>query len=189
MKVFYHITEAINYSRHLKILRCKEFKWQDSFNFCSWVLLHYTWQDNKMWSQLNIIDNILLSKCWGIKVVLHSVNFRPWRFFCWSLKKDCCDNIEITLEKTSKSKCDINFFEISLPLHRCLLGKFSFIFGGCSWYSFVVMMIFTLFIAINLLQYINLRSSLSGNVLEKMYSLYIRKTPRKTNVLNLNFFR
>ena len=107
-----------------------------------------------------------------------SVNFRPWRFFCWSLKKNCRDNIEITLGKTFRLKCDINFFEITLPPHRSLLGNLSFVFGGCSWYSFIVIMIFTLFIIINL------RSILPGDVLEKMYSLYIRKTPRKTNVLS-----
>ena len=144
-----------------------------------------------MWSQLNIMDNILLSKCCrlGINAVFHSVYFRSWRFFCWSLKKSCCDNIEITLGKTFKLKSDINFFEITLLPHRCHLGNFSFIFGGCSWYSFVVMMIFTLRIVINLLQYINLRSNLPGDILEKMYSLYIWKTPRKTKVLSLNFFR
>ena len=36
----------------------------------------------QMWSQLNIIDNIILSKFWGIKTVFHSVNFCPRRFFC-----------------------------------------------------------------------------------------------------------
>ena len=54
--------------------------------------------------------------------------------------------------KTFKLKCDINFFEITLHPHRCLLENFPFIFGGCSWYSFGVMMIFILFIVINLFQ-------------------------------------
>ena len=141
-----------NYIRHLKILHCREFYWWDSFNFCSWVLLYYTWQDIKMWSQLNIVDNILLSKCWRIKAVFHSVNFCLWRFFCWSLQKSFCDNIKITLGTTFKLKCHINSFEITLPPNRCLLENFLFIFGGCSWYSFVLMMIFTFFIVINLFQ-------------------------------------
>ena len=80
------------------------------------------------------------------KAVSHSVNFRPWRFFCWSLRKICCNNIGITLRETFTWKCDINFFEITLHHHRCVHGNFSFVFGGCSWYSFVVMMIFILFI-------------------------------------------
>ena len=90
---FLHIIQVIDYRRHLKILHRREFKWRYSFNFCSWVLLYYTWQDNKMWLKLNIIDKILVSKCWGIKEVFHSVNFRTWRFFCRPLKKGCCDII------------------------------------------------------------------------------------------------
>ena len=113
--------------------------------------------------------------------------FSSLEIFLLKFEKSCCDNIEITLGKTFKLKCDINFFEITLPPHRCLHGNFPIIFGGCSLYSFVVM-IFILFIVINLFEEINLRSSLSGNVLEKMYSLYILKTPRKTNVLTLTFF-
>ena len=41
------------------------------------------------------------------------------------------------------SKCDINYFEITLPRHSCLLANLSIIVEDCSWYSFVVMMIFT----------------------------------------------
>ena len=78
--------------------------------------------------------------------VFHSVNFCLWRFFCWSFNKSCWDNVETTLGKTFMWKCDINFFEITLLPHRCLLGNFSFIFGGCSWYSFVAMIIFIRFI-------------------------------------------
>ena len=100
------------------------------------------------------------------------------------MKRSCCDNIEITLGDTFRWKCDINFFEIILSPHRCLFGNLSFIFGGCSWYSFLVIMIFTFFIVISLFQEINLRRILPGDVLEKMYSLYIWKTPRKTNVLS-----
>ena len=35
----------------------------------------------QMWSQLNVIDDILSSKLWGITAVFHSVNFCPRRFF------------------------------------------------------------------------------------------------------------
>ena len=131
-----HNLQAINYSRHLKLLHCREFKWQNTF---SSTLPLYMWQDIKMW-----LDNIL-SKCRGIKAVFHSVNFFPWRFFCWSFEKSCCDNIKTTLTKTFMWKCDTNFFEIMLP-HRCLLGNLLFIFGGIfvPWYSFVVMMLVAL---------------------------------------------
>ena len=44
------------------------------------------------------------------------------------------------------SKCDINLFEIARPPYRCLPGNFSIFVGDCSWYSFVVMMIFILYI-------------------------------------------
>ena len=81
------------------------------------------WQDIKMCEQLNVINNILLSKCWGNKAV-----FRSLRFFCWSLKK--------ALGKTFMWKCDFNFLQVTLPPHRCLIGNFSFIYGGTSWYSF-----------------------------------------------------
>ena len=90
--------------------------------------------------------NILLSKGWGIKAVFHLVNFCLWRFFCWSFKKSCRDNIETTLGKTFMWKCGINFFEITLLPHRCFLRNFSFIFWGCSWHLFVVMIIFICFI-------------------------------------------
>ena len=53
--------------------------------FIQFLLLarfRYMWQDIEMWSQPNIIDNIPLSKFWGIKAVFHSVNFCTWRFFC-----------------------------------------------------------------------------------------------------------
>ena len=137
----------------MKLLHCREFKWPDTFSPL------YMWQDIKMWLQdlwekresLSIIDNIL-SKCWGIKSVFHSVIFFRWRFFCWSFEKRCCDNIKTTLMKTFMWKCDTNFFEITLP-QRCLLGNFLFIFGGIflPWYSFVVMM----FVALLSLIYFN----------------------------------
>ena len=75
------------------------------------------------------------------------------------------------------SKSDSNFFEITRPLHSCLLGNFSIFFGGCSWYSFVVI-IFILYI--DLFRQISLRSSLPGYVLEKRCSFYIRGSPGKT---------
>ena len=87
-------------------------------------VVYYMWQDIKMCKQLNVINNIVLSKCWGNKAVFHSVNLRSLRFFCWSLKK--------TLGRTFMWKCDFNFFQITLPPHSCLLGNFSFIFGGSS---------------------------------------------------------
>ena len=147
-----------------------------------------------MWSQEFLkkarkseYDRLLLSKCWGIEAVFHSVNFHP--FFCWSLKKSCCDNIETTLRKIFLWKCDISFFEITLPPHRCLLGNLSFTLRGHSWCLFVVMMIFIPFIVIDLFQSINLRSILSGGVLGKKYSLYIQETPKKTKILCLTFFQ
>ena len=124
--------------------------WEDTFN--STTKFHYIICDKtlkcdpKLAENLNIIDNILLSKCWGIKAVFHSVNFCLWRSLCWSYRKNFCDNIETTLGKTFMWKCDINFFEITLLLHRGLLGNLSFIFWGCSWYWFVVIIIFIRFI-------------------------------------------
>ena len=111
----------------------------------------------KKQENLNIIDNILLSKCWGTEAVFHLVNFCLWRFICWSfIKKSFCDNIKTTLGKTFMWKSDINFFEITIPPYqaprRCLLGNLPFIFWGCSWYLFVVMMIFICFIVIDLFQ-------------------------------------
>ena len=44
-----------------------------------------------------------------------------------------CDNIQTMLGKTIMSKCNIPFFEITLPPHSCLFGNFAIIFGGCSW--------------------------------------------------------
>ena len=87
------------------------------------------------------------------------------------------------------SKCDINFSEITCPPLSCLLGNFSIIVRSCSWYSFVVMIIFIL--CNGLFQKINLRSSLPGCVLEKKCSFYIWGSPRKTkgNLLTeLNIF-
>ena len=128
------------------------------------------------------------SKSWGTKAVFHWVNFRPWKFFCSSLEKSCSDNTEIILGKTFMWKCDINIFEITLRHHKCLLGNFSFILGGCFWYSFVMMMIFTIFIVINLFQYINLRSSLPGDVQEKkLFSLYLEDS-QENKCTGLNFF-
>ena len=119
-----------------------------------------------------------------------TVDFCPSRFFCGSFKTKAvsCDNVQTTFGKTFRSKCDLNFFEITLSPHSCLLGNYSFIFGGCSWYSFAVMMIFIL--CIDLFQQINLRSSLPGYFLEKKYSRYIGGSPRKTKDLltELNIF-
>ena len=110
-------------------------------------------------SQLNIIDNIPVSKYWGTKTVFHTIDFCPQRFFCWSFKTKAvsCDNIQTTPRKTFMSKCDINFFEITLTPHSCLLGNFSIAVGVCSWYLFVVM---TFILCIDLFQWINLRTSL-----------------------------
>ena len=99
--------------------------------------------------------------------VFHTVDFCPSRFFCGNFKTKAvsCDKIQTTLGKTFMSKCDINFLEITLSPHSCLLGNYSFIFGVCSWYSFVMMMIVVL--CIDLFQQINLRSSLTRDVLKK----------------------
>ena len=56
----------------------------------------------------------------------------------------------------------------------CPLGNFFIIVWGCSWYSFVVTVIFIL--CIDLFQQINLRSSLPGDVLEISLSLYSGRT-------------
>ena len=69
------------------------------------------------------MGNILVSKYWGNKTVFHTIDFYPRGIFM--------------------SKCDINYFEITLPRHSCLLANLSIIVEDCSWYSFVVMMIFT----------------------------------------------
>ena len=140
----------------MKLLHSREFKWQIHsvllfLYICGKTLrcdYKTSWEKRE---SLSIIDNIL-SKYWGIKSVFHSVIFFPWRFFCWSFEKRCCDNIKTTLMKTFMWKCDTNFFEITLP-HRCLLGNFLFIFGGIfvPWYSFVVMM----FVALLSLIYFN----------------------------------
>ena len=87
----------------------------------------------KKWKnpQLIIIDIILVSKYWGINAVLHTVDFCPWRFFCWSFKiraVSCSKR-----KKTFRSKCDINFLKFAHPAHSCLLGNFSIIVEGCSW--------------------------------------------------------
>ena len=76
-------------------MHCREFKWQDTFN--SITRFHYIICDKilkcdyetcwKKQENLNIIDNILLSKCWGIKEVFHSVNFCLWNFLPEVLKK------------------------------------------------------------------------------------------------------
>ena len=90
----------------------------------------------KKWKNpsLNIIDNTLVSKYWGIKTDFHTVDFSPWKFFCWNFKTKVasCENIKTTLQKTFRSKCDINFFEITLLPHNCLLWKFAIIVGNCS---------------------------------------------------------
>ena len=43
-------------SRDLRILCCREFKGQNSVNFCSQAWLYYMWQDIKIWSQLKVIS-------------------------------------------------------------------------------------------------------------------------------------
>ena len=72
-------------------------------------------------------------------------------FFTWSFKKSFCDNIKTTFGKTFIWKCDISFFEIILLPHRGLLGNLSFIFWGCPWYSFLVIIIFIRFIVENVI--------------------------------------
>ena len=91
------------------------------------------------------MGNILVSKYWGNKTVFHTIDFYPRGIFCWNFKTKAGsrDNIQTSLAKTFMSKCDINYFEITLPRHSCLLANLSIIVEDCSWYSFVVMMIFT----------------------------------------------
>ena len=75
------------------------------------------------------MDNILISKYWGIKSVLHTIDFYPRGIFCWSFKTKAasCDNTQTTLGKTFMSKCDINYFEITLPPPSFLLVNLSII--------------------------------------------------------------
>ena len=92
-------------------------------------------------------------------------------------RKDSGQSVTLTF-----LKLHILLIAISLGISLSLLR----VVPGC---SFVVMMIFI--ICIDLFQYVNLRSSLPGDDLEKKCSLYIRGTPRKTNaiyLLSLTFF-
>ena len=75
------------------------------------------------------MDIILVSKYWGTKAAFHTIDFHPRRIFCGSFKAKpvSCDNIQTTLGKTFMSKCDINYFEITLPPHSCLLVNLSII--------------------------------------------------------------
>ena len=67
-------------------------------------------------------------------IVFHTVDFCPSKLFCGNFKTKSvsCDNIQTTLGKTFMSKRDINFLEITFSPHSCLLGNYSFIFGGYS---------------------------------------------------------
>ena len=88
-----------------------------------------------------------------------------------------------------KNLSEEHLCESVISPYSCLLGKFLFFLGGGLFLVFIVLMIiFILIIVIDLFQRNNLRSSLHGDALKK-YCLYIRKTPRKTNVLSLIFFR
>ena len=111
-------------------------------NPLQWIPTQNVMKKQKKNPQLNITDNILRSKYWVIKAVFHLADFRPWRFFCWSFKKR---TIVTKLKQFSGENIHLKvwFFEVTLPRHRCLLGNFSFILGGCSWYSFAMVMMFT----------------------------------------------
>ena len=91
---------------------------------------HKTYWKKRKNPQLNITDSILLSKYWGMKAVSHSVDFCALRCFYQSLKKGCCDSIETTARKTFMWNCDIKFFEIILPPHKCLLVEYLVYFWG-----------------------------------------------------------
>ena len=66
--------------------------------------------------------------------VVHTVDFRPSRFFCGSFKTKAVnsENIQITPGKTFMSKGDTNFLEITLSPHSYLPGNYFFNFGVCS---------------------------------------------------------
>ena len=89
-------------------------------------------ENSKKKSQLNIKEHILVRNYRGTLGVFCTIGFCPCRFFCWSLKTKAvsCDNAQITLGETFISKCDINFFEITLPSHSCLHGNFFIIVRG-----------------------------------------------------------
>ena len=76
------------------------------------------------------MDNILVSKSAGTKTAFHTIDFHPRGIFCWSFKTKAVsrDNIcKQLLGKHSCQSCDINYFEITLPPHNCLLVNLSVI--------------------------------------------------------------
>ena len=88
----------------------------------------------------------LLSKCWGIKAVFHSVNFRPWRFFCWSFKKSCFGNIETTLGKTCENvkltlKSHLLLIDVFLGISRLFSGFVPGIYLLWWWYLFALLLL------------------------------------------------
>ena len=94
-------------------------------------------------------------KYWGIKAVFHTVYFVHGDFSAsFKTRAISCDNIPTTFQKTFRSKCNINFFEIAHLPHSCLLllGNFSLIIEGCSWLSFVVMLMMIFIICIVIFQ-------------------------------------
>ena len=80
----------------------------------------------------DIIDNFLVSKYWGIKAVFLIADFCPWRFFYRSFKTigAICDDIQTTLQKTFRSKCDINFLKSHFLLIAVFLGISLSLFWG-----------------------------------------------------------
>ena len=114
--------------------------------FSPWVLLYY------MWQQLNIIKNIRLSKCWGIKAVFHWVSFCPLRFLCWIFKKKLFLQYQTNSGEHSSESVISAFLKSHFLLIDVFLGIFCLFLGGSSWYSFVLMMIFTFLIGLDLFQ-------------------------------------
>ena len=94
--------------------------------------------------QLNIIDNILVTKYWGIMADFHAVDFCPWRFFCWSFNTKAvnCDNIQTTMRKHSGQSVILSFLKSHTLLMVAFLGISLSLFRVVSGCSFVVMMIF-----------------------------------------------
>ena len=125
----------------------------------------------------------LSSKYWSILAVFHTVDFCSWRFSCWSFKTKAvsCDNIQTALRKTFMSKCDINFFQIKLTSSSYVfLGVFLLFWGFApgmhlKWWWWCLF-----YVCNDLLQQINIRSSLPEGVPEKACSLYIRGPSWKT---------
>ena len=87
-------------------------------------------------SQLNItkyLDNILVSRYWGTKTVIHTMDFCPKSF---KTKVVRSDNIQTTLRKSFLSKVWYQLFWNYTFSSVFFLGVYLLLSRGCSWYLF-----------------------------------------------------